>query len=940
MNTLYYRLSALIIFCVLAGAVWGVPEPRSRAYTAEHPLIYEGSWDLWPYSFLNEQGKPDGFSIELIKMMLDELGIPYTIKLKANQEAFNDLRDGKSDLRMGLASGLHDDYGHYSQNAVTLFTQSVAAPKSKPTTIHTLRDLAENKVLVYKNSLCHHLMKDYGWEENAIPHADISSIIQKVNDEEEGQIVWNTLSLKWLINKYQLDNLQLSPVDMPHGEYKFMSNDLQLLQQLDSLYTVLNSADKLTPIQNKWFYPERQQEAAPRWFWWLTGGLALLSALLFFYYLNYRIQERRVVRQATQRNNRLALILETCDVRLWTYDLATNVFTWRNENGQAAYTYTTDEFSHRYHPGDFQRLMEAINELARTDSEEQEKEVRLDVKARDTEDGDAEERNFTMVLSVLHRDKKGRPTTILGTKRDVTEKHQRQQLERERELRYWVIFNTPVAGVTYYNKEGILTDLNQKACDICQCNREEILAEQVTFHDMYGIGPEETIASIDGFYATGIIDIDKIQDSERRVRAAKRKGKLYQEVRLITVYDDDGVAAGLFGICRDITERLNSINQQAEVMERTKTVHMQLADYVHNINYTLSAGNVRMASYSPLKHALTIYSGINVVQHSLMQARCMTLIDDSSKKKAMRLFESMDNYTEQELDTDIRTNIRVKNREMMHLQLHLVPTRDRQGNITEYFGLCRDVTELKSTERQMRIQTARTQEVENAKNSFLKNVSYEIRTPLNAVVGFASLFEMDHSSEDEQIFVNEILDNSDKLLVLINNILFLSRIDAGMLEIDKKPCDFAAQFDADCEMGWEKMRKEGVKYIVENPYQKLVVNIDATNLAHIIHRVADNAARYTQQGTVRARYDYIGRTLRIAIDDTGQGIPQDKLAGIAGRFVTGSSNSSGGLGLPICKELTELMGGTFEISSEEGLGTTVWITIPCHASEIKRKRSI
>ena len=240
----------------------------------------------------------------------------------------------------------------------------------------------------------------------------------------------------------------------------------------------------------------------------------------------------------------------------------------------------------------------------------------------------------------------------------------------------------------------------------------------------------------------------------------------------------------------------------------------------------------------------------------------------------------------------------------------------------------------------MHIQTARTQEVENAKNSFLKNVSYEIRTPLNAVVGFASLFEMDHSSEDEQIFVNEILDNSDKLLVLINNILFLSRIDAGMLEIDKKPCDFAAQFDADCEMGWEKMRKEGVKYIVENPYQKLVVNIDATNLAHIIHRVADNAARYTQQGTVRARYDYIGRTLRIAIDDTGQGIPQDKLAGIAGRFVTGSSNSSGGLGLPICKELTELMGGTFEISSEEGLGTTVWITIPCHASEIKRKRII
>ena len=110
-----------------------------------------------------------------------------------------------------------------------------------------------------------------------------------------------------------------------------------------------------------------------------------------------------------------------------------------------------------------------------------------------------------------------------------------------------------------------------------------------------------------------------------------------------------------------------------------------------------------------------------------------------------------------------------------------------------------------------------------------------------------------------------------------------------------------------------------VNYIIENPYQQLVVDIDATNLGHIIEQVTANAAQYTQSGTVRTRYDYIGRRLMISVEDTGQGISQDILNRIYERFAAGPNKGSG-LGLPICKELTEQMGGTMDISSEEGLG--------------------
>ena len=137
-------------------------EQPQRTYTAEHPLIYEDVWDLWPYCFLNEKGEPDGFNVELIKLIFKELGIPYTIKLTSRQEAFNDLKAGKSDLTMALSAGYHDEYGQYGQNTITLFTQSVATPKSKDIEIYNFKDLGKHKVIVNDNSLAHRLMGDFG----------------------------------------------------------------------------------------------------------------------------------------------------------------------------------------------------------------------------------------------------------------------------------------------------------------------------------------------------------------------------------------------------------------------------------------------------------------------------------------------------------------------------------------------------------------------------------------------------------------------------------------------------------------------------------------------------------------------------------------------------------------------------------------------------------
>ena len=910
----------------------------TRVYTEQNPLVYEDAWDLWPYAFFNDNGEPDGFNIDLIRLIMKELNIPYIIRLRPQQQAFEDLRDRKSDLMLGLAVGFHDQYGLYGNNAITLFTQSVAAPKGKPTDIKTFRDLGKEgiKVIVNPNSMSYHLMIDYGWEENAIPSSDLREVIQQVSAHEDGQIVWNTLSLKWLMNRYHIDNLQLTPVNMPHGEYKFMSNDQQLLDRLDEAYTKLYTADKITPLQDKWFYPERLKPETPQWIWYALGIALLLIVFASAYAISYRIQSTKLNRQNLMRNRRLALILQTSQVRIWTYDIVKDQFAWRNDNGQVAYTYSMEEFSQRYSPEDSARLKTALNRLAKGTKADQDEELTLSLRAKDVEGGDTDLRDYYIVLSVLRRDKDGKPTVIIGTKKDVTKESQHKRDEDDRALRYWSIFYTPIVGIMYFDKEGKIVNINPKACEMFRCEAEEIIAEKASIRDILGIG-DISLESLDGFYATHIIDLDKIPDEERMVKSIKAKGKLYNEFKLMTVYDDSEELLGIFAFSRDITTLVSGFDQEQERQREINEVTGVLNHYGNAIDTTIGDTDIRFVRYSPGSHTLTIYNGTDKIQHRLTQTRCMALVGENSKRAAMRLLTDMDDRADKQIEHTIQTALRAKGGNTLTLYFKLKPNYDKDGNVKEYLGLLRDISELMAIERQMAIETAKVQEVENTKNSFVKNMVQDIKEPMNTVMGYVSQIGEKAPTDNEEELCLGIAQNADYLLHLIDNILYLSRLEARMVDIKKEPCNFAEIFEEQCATGWMKYKNAETRYIVENPYEQLTIDIDAGNLGQAIAQIAANAAQHTKSGVVKARYDYIGRRLIISIDDTGEGIPAEQLDKIK-QEQPGGAHTTKGLGLAITKELISQMEGTLEIMSEEGSGTTVYITIPCHASVVKRNK--
>jgi signal transduction histidine kinase len=290
------------------------------------------------------------------------------------------------------------------------------------------------------------------------------------------------------------------------------------------------------------------------------------------------------------------------------------------------------------------------------------------------------------------------------------------------------------------------------------------------------------------------------------------------------------------------------------------------------------------------------------------------------------------------INATLRTIMRDAQGRDVYLNFDVMPIYDGDGQLTHYFGMCRNNTEMTYTEMKLREETEKAQETEKLKNTFLLNMSYELRTPLNAVVGFAELFNNEHSEEDEPVFAEEIKKNTGELLRLINDILFISRLDAHMIEFNPQETDFATMFDGWCYMGWSALNAN-ITVSVENPYNSLVAFVDSENLGLAIQKICTFSASMVTQGALRAKYEYRHGELMITIEDTGRGIAKEDLPHVFERFVRNSQNEQygSGLDLPIVEELIEQMGGTIELQSEEGKGTSFYVSIPCETSRIEKK---
>lgn len=279
---------------------------------------------------------------------------------------------------------------------------------------------------------------------------------------------------------------------------------------------------------------------------------------------------------------------------------------------------------------------------------------------------------------------------------------------------------------------------------------------------------------------------------------------------------------------------------------------------------------------------------------------------------------------------NVQVRISLWEKDYRWIDMHVVVfKRDKNGRVEQLTGLRRDITDWKKIMEELILLRDKAEESNRLKTAFLANMSHEIRTPLNAIVGFSGLIAQAQDPKEIAEYNKVIETNNELLLQLINDILDLSKIEAGQLEFV-----FSDVCVSDLLIGVEQSNKyrvkEGVALVCNLPGEDCIINTEKNRITQVLSNFLTNACKFTLQGTITLGYEYIDQGLRFYVSDTGKGISKENLPNVFDRFTKFDAFVQGtGLGLSICQTIINRLGGEIGVESEEGHGSTFWFTLPC-----------
>jgi signal transduction histidine kinase/CheY-like chemotaxis protein len=222
-----------------------------------------------------------------------------------------------------------------------------------------------------------------------------------------------------------------------------------------------------------------------------------------------------------------------------------------------------------------------------------------------------------------------------------------------------------------------------------------------------------------------------------------------------------------------------------------------------------------------------------------------------------------------------------------------------------------------------------------AKSSFLAMMSHEIRTPLNGVLGMAQAMASDPLSDQQRVRLDVVRQSGEALLAILNDILDLSKIEAGKLTLEAIDFDLGEIMQGAHSAFTALANKKGLSFSLDISGAEGVYRGDPTRVRQILYNLISNALKFTETGEIKVWAEPVQQGLRLAVSDTGVGIDPDKLASLFTKFTQADASTTRkfggtGLGLSICRELAEMMGGEIEARSAPGEGTTFFVTLQIH----------
>jgi signal transduction histidine kinase len=494
-----------------------------------------------------------------------------------------------------------------------------------------------------------------------------------------------------------------------------------------------------------------------------------------------------------------------------------------------------------------------------------------------------------------------------------------QALQRSERLLHNIYKNLPV-GIELYNKEGVLVDLNDKELDLFHVDsKEELLGINIFENPVFPEEMKERLRNNEDADFTFRYDFSKLGEYYSNNKA---EGTIDLVTKVTTLYDENHNPVNYLLINADKTETTVAYNKIQEFEEFFELIgDYAKVGYAH-FNILSKQGHAQKSWYknigeesgTPLSEIIGTYKSFQPDDRDLI----LQFFEEVQKGNADKLSHKIRVFRENGECTWTHVNLFVRK---------YAP----QDKVIELISINYDITDLKQIEEMLVNERDRAEASDRLKSAFLANMSHEIRTPLNAIVGFSSLLASAENVVEKELYNSLISHNNELLLNLINDIIDLSKIEAGYLELHQNWFNLTELLD-ECVAEYARLLPSGVELLTSYPEHDALVELDKLRIKQILNNFLSNALKNTIRGYVEVFYEIDKHCVRIGVKDTGRGIPQNMLEKIFERFEKVDSFAQGvGLGLSICKSIVDKMNGRIQVYSQLGLGTTFIAELPCHS---------
>ena len=470
--------------------------------------------------------------------------------------------------------------------------------------------------------------------------------------------------------------------------------------------------------------------------------------------------------------------------------------------------------------------------------------------------------------------------------------------------------NLPV-GVELYDRDGYLIDLNAKDMEIFGIrSKKDVLGVNIFSNP---IMPKDVIKKLKENKSVNFrlnYSFKKVDDYYN----TSKVGEMDIVTKASILYDQRGEPSSYLLINLDNTEKMIAYNRISEfenvftLVSVYAKVGYALYDLYTFEGYAIKQWYENMGEKdgTPLSQIIGIYSYI----HPNDAGYINSFFEEVKQGKAHHF----------------RREVRVKSGDGWKWICANI-TRNPQSvdpNKPEMICINYDITELKDSQ----LKRERAEELDRLKSAFLANMSYEIRTPLNAIVGFSQLLAETDDPEERHEFVEIIDSNNRMLLQLISDILDLAKIESGTMDFKFADMNVKEVINEIVTSFRIKM-PDNVALIAPQDSPECQIYSDRMRLTQVISNFLNNAIKYTSEGCITLAYEIIGDEIKFSVTDTGDGMSQEIQAHIFDRFYKGNTFKQGtGLGLSICETIVNRLGGRIGVNSELGKGSTFWFTHP------------